>query len=302
MLSVHDSGARWRSFFEETCANEISTLAASWPKQTAFMMEYADIQSWDVPFAELILKHPRATLRNADTVLAAMCRESGYEANPRIRISGLPPDVLHKLRAISSDQVETFTTSEVIVTKVSELKPRIYNAIFTCTTCGNTIEISHPNELELVEPLRYLFKDEVRKIGLGLGLPEEMVFRQPFPGPGLAIRIMGEVTENKLHTLRLSDWVVMDEIKNNNLYNELWQSFAVLLETRTVGVMGDERTYGNVVAIRAVTSEDAMTSDWARIPNDVLAKMSNRIVNEVPNATRVVYDITSKPPGTIEWE
>ena len=157
-------------------------------------------------------------------------------------------------------------------------------------------------ELELVEPLRYLFKDEVRKIGLGLGLPEEMVFRQPFPGPGLAIRIMGEVTENKLHTLRLSDWVVMDEIKNNNLYNELWQSFAVLLETRTVGVMGDERTYGNVVAIRAVTSEDAMTSDWARIPNDVLAKMSNRIVNEVPNATRVVYDITSKPPGTIEWE
>ena len=157
-------------------------------------------------------------------------------------------------------------------------------------------------ELELVEPLRYLFKDEVRKIGLGRGLPEEMVFRQPFPGPGLAIRIMGEVTENKLHTLRLSDWVVMDEIKNNNLYNELWQSFAVLLETRTVGVMGDERTYGNVVAIRAVTSEDAMTSDWARIPNDVLAKMSNRIVNEVPNATRVVYDITSKPPGTIEWE
>ena len=157
-------------------------------------------------------------------------------------------------------------------------------------------------ELELVEPLRYLFKDEVRKIGLGLGLPEEMVFRQPFPGPGLAIRIMGEVTENKLHTHQLSDWVVMDEIKNNNLYNELWQSFAVLLETRTVGVMVDERTYGNVVAIRAVTSEDAMTSDWARIPNDVLAKMSNRIVNEVPNATRVVYDITSKPPGTIEWE
>ena len=153
MLSVHDSGARWRSFFEETCANEISTLAASWPKQTAFMMEYANIQSWDVPFAELILKHPRATLRNADTVLAAMCRESGYEANPRIRISGLPPDVLHKLRAISSDQVETFTTSEVIVTKVSELKPRIYEAIFTCTTCGNTLPISQPNELELIEPL-----------------------------------------------------------------------------------------------------------------------------------------------------
>ncbi len=153
MLQVHDSAARWRSFFEETCANEISTLAASWPRQIAFTQDFAQIQSWDVPFAELILNHPRATIRNADTVLATLCRESGYDANPRIRITGLPPDALHKLREISSDEVETFTTSEVIVTKVSELKPRIYNAIFTCTTCGNTIEISQPNELELVEPL-----------------------------------------------------------------------------------------------------------------------------------------------------
>ncbi|MFL2947449.1 MAG: AAA family ATPase [Candidatus Poseidoniales archaeon] len=153
MLQVHDSAARWRSFFEETCANEISTLAASWPKQIAFSLDFPQIQSWDVPFAELILNHPRATIRNADTVLATLCRESGYEANPRIRITGLPPDALHKLREISSEEVETFTTSEVIVTKVSELKPRIYNAIFTCTTCGNSIEISQPNELELVEPL-----------------------------------------------------------------------------------------------------------------------------------------------------
>ena len=153
MLQVHDSAARWRSFFEETCANEVSRVAASWPKQTAFSIDFANIQSWDVPFAELILNHPRTTIGNADTMLATMCRESGYDASPRIRITGLPPDALHKLREISSEQVENFTTSEVIVTKVSELKPRIYNAIFSCTTCGNTIEIAQPNELELIEPL-----------------------------------------------------------------------------------------------------------------------------------------------------
>ena len=152
MLQVQDSAARWRSFFEETCANEISALAASWPKQISFMIDYPAIQAWDVPFAELILNHPRTTIRNADGILATMCRESGYEANPRLRIIGLPPDATHKLREISSDEVETFTTSEVIVTKVSELKPRIYHAIFTCETCGNTVEIAQPNELELVEP------------------------------------------------------------------------------------------------------------------------------------------------------
>ncbi|MDA1188989.1 MAG: glutamine-hydrolyzing GMP synthase [Chloroflexi bacterium] len=157
-------------------------------------------------------------------------------------------------------------------------------------------------KLKLVEPLRYLFKDEVREVGLELGLPEEMIFRQPFPGPGLAIRVLGEVTEKKLETLRAADWVVMDEIKINNLYRDLWQSFAVLTNTHTVGVTGDYRTYGYVIAIRAVTSEDAMTADWARLPYDVLARISNRIVNEVADVNRVVFDITSKPPGTIEWE
>ena len=157
-------------------------------------------------------------------------------------------------------------------------------------------------KLKLIEPLRYLFKDEVREVGLALGLPQEMVYRQPFPGPGLAIRMIGDVTVGKLDILRHCDWVVMDEIKAANLYHQLWQSFAVLTDSRSVGVMGDYRTYGHVVAIRAVSSEDAMTADWVRLPYEVLARISNRIVNEVPGVNRVVYDITSKPPGTIEWE
>ena len=154
----------------------------------------------------------------------------------------------------------------------------------------------------LIEPLRYLFKDEVRAVGLELGMPEDMVFRQPFPGPGLAIRCLGEVTQERLEILRAADWVIVDEIKKHGLYRQVWQSFAVLTPLQTVGVMGDFRTYANVVAVRVVTSEDAMTADWARLPYDVLARISNRIVNEVPGVNRVVFDITSKPPGTIEWE
>ena len=157
-------------------------------------------------------------------------------------------------------------------------------------------------KLKLVEPLRELFKDEVRAIGRALGLRDEIVQRQPFPGPGLAVRIVGEVSPTRVRMLQEADDIVVTEIKNAGLYSQIWQSFAVLLPVKSVGVMGDERSYDYTAAIRAVHSQDGMTADWVKLPYEVLEKISNRIVNEVKGINRVVYDISSKPPATIEWE
>ncbi len=157
-------------------------------------------------------------------------------------------------------------------------------------------------KLKLIEPLKYLFNDEVRLLGKALGLPDDLIWRQPFPGPGLAVRIIGAVTPKRLSILRQVDAVLLEEIRNNGYYKKLWQSFSVLLPIKSVGVMGDQRTYENIIAVRAVTSKDAMTADWARLPHKLLGRISNRIINEVQGVNRVVYDISSKPPSTIEWE
>jgi len=219
-----------------------------------------------------------------------------------------------KRKSIGAEFIKIFEEAAIEIGEVDYLAqgtlyPDVIESTSADSTASHKIKTHHnvgglPEhmDLKLVEPLRYMFKDEVRKAGAELGLTPQSVNRQPFPGPGLAIRIMGEVTFEKLEILREVDWIVIDEIKNDGLYDSLWQSFAVLTNTRTVGVMGDQRTYQYVTAIRAVTSADAMTADWARLPYDTLARISSRIVNEVDEVNRVVLDITSKPPGTIEWE
>ncbi len=229
------------------------------------------------------------------------------------RLAGVT-DPEHKRRIIGDEFIRVFEEEAAKIGQIDfltqgTLYPDVIESTTPETKTAQKIKTHHnvgglPADLrfQLIEPLRYLFKDEVRLVGQELGLPDAMVQRQPFPGPGLAIRILGEVTAERLDTLRDADWIVIDEIKAAGLYRSVWQSFAILTPVRSVGVMGDGRTYANVVAIRAVTSEDGMTADWAKLPYDVLGRISSRIVNEVPGVNRVVYDISSKPPATIEWE
>jgi len=219
-----------------------------------------------------------------------------------------------KRRLIGKEFIKVFEEEAAKLGRVDflaqgTLYPDVIESTTTETKAAAKIKSHHnvgglPTKMKftLIEPLRYLFKDEVREVGLTLGLPEDMIWRQPFPGPGLAIRIIGEVTKEKLEILRAADWIVMNEIKKAKFYRQLWQSFAILTDVKSVGVMGDYRTYGYLIAIRAINSDDAMTADWARLPYDLLSRISDRIVNEVPSVNRVVYDVTSKPPATIEWE
>jgi GMP synthase (glutamine-hydrolysing) len=228
------------------------------------------------------------------------------------RLAGVT-DPEDKRRAVGEEFIRVFERESQRLGRIRYLvQGTLYSDVIESGGTGDvaaTIK-SHHNvgglpetmDLELVEPLRMLFKDEVRRVGEELGLPERMVWRQPFPGPGLAIRIIGEVTEERLEILREADAILQEEVRRAGLYRDLWQSFAVLPAIRSVGVQGDERTYAYPIVIRAVTSEDAMTADWARLPYDLLETISSRIINEIPAVNRVALDISSKPPSTIEWE
>ena len=226
------------------------------------------------------------------------------------KLSGVS-DPERKRKIIGEEFIRVFEEEQGKLTGIDYLvQGTIYPDVVESGTGKSSVIKSHHNvgglpedvNFTLVEPLRQLFKDEVREVGRKLGLSSDVVDRQPFPGPGLAIRVLGEVTEDKLKIVREADFIFRDEIKKAGLDKEIWQYFAMLPNIRSVGVMGDERTYSYTVGLRAVTSIDGMTADWARIPLDILEKISNRIVNEVDNVNRVVYDITSKPPATIEWE
>lgn len=230
-----------------------------------------------------------------------------------LRLKGIT-DPEEKRKIIGDEFIKTFEEEAAKVKGVKflgqgTLYPDVIESISVTGAPSSRIK-SHHNvgglpahmKLKLIEPFRDLFKDEVRQIGRELHLPENIINRQPFPGPGLAIRIIGEITPDRLNLLRETDQRVFEEIKKANLYDQIWQSFAILLPIKSVGVMGDERTYENVVALRCVTSVDGMTADWAKIPYEILEKISNRIINEVNGVNRVVYDISSKPPATIEWE
>lgn len=210
-------------------------------------------------------------------------------------------DVFEEAAASIGDGVE-FLVQGTLYPDVIESSSPTGGASVTIKTHHNVGGLKSDMKFALIEPLRELFKDEVRNVGRELGLPEEMVGRHPFPGPGLAIRILGDVSPDKLDVLRRADAIYLEEIRTAGLYDDIWQAFAVLLPVRSVGVMGDERTYENVLALRAVTSTDGMTADWYPFPHDVLGRISNRIMNEVRGVNRVAYDVSSKPPATIEWE
>ena len=243
---------------------------------------------------------PLVTVRAEERFLAALAGVEEPEEKRRI-IGHTFIDVFEDAAA-DAGQDAAFLVQGTLYPDVIESVSAKGGPSATIKTHHNVGGLKPGMKFRLIEPLRELFKDEVRNVGRELGLPEEMVGRHPFPGPGLAIRVLSDVTEGKLDVLRQADAIYLEEIRSAGLYEDIWQAFAVLLPVRSVGVMGDYRTYENVVALRAVTSTDGMTADWFAFPPDVLGRMSNRIINEVPGVNRVVYDVSSKPPATIEWE
>jgi GMP synthase (glutamine-hydrolysing) len=240
------------------------------------------------------------TVDAADRFLSAL---EGIEdpEDKRRRIGHTFIDVFEETAAGLGDDVEYLVQGTLYPDVIESVSPRGGPSV-TIKTHHNVGGLKPGMKFQLIEPLRELFKDEVRQVGRELGLPEEMVGRHPFPGPGLAIRILSAVTREKLDVLRKADAIYLEGIREAGLYEAIWQAFAVLLPVRSVGVMGDARTYDNVIGLRAVTSADGMTADWFPFPHDVLASISSRIINEVDGVNRVVYDVSSKPPATIEWE
>jgi GMP synthase (glutamine-hydrolysing) len=236
----------------------------------------------------------------ADRFLDALAGVSDPEEKRR-RIGHTFIDVFEDAAEGVGPQVEFLVQGTLYPDVIESASPKGGPSV-TIKTHHNVGGLKPGMKFKLIEPLRELFKDEVRQVGRELGLPEEMVGRHPFPGPGLAIRVLGDVTRDKLEVLRAADAIYLEGIREAGLYDDIWQAFAVLLPVRSVGVMGDERTYDNVVALRAVTSQDGMTADWYPFPHDVLAEISSRLINEVGGVNRVVYDVSSKPPATIEWE
>jgi len=265
----------------------------------------------------MFVDHGLLRLNEAESVVETFGKQFGInlikiDARDRFmgRLAGVD-DPETKRKIIGEEFIRVFETESAKLTHIKWLaQGTLYtDVIESGTATAQTIK-SHHNvgglpknmQFKLIEPLNLLFKDEVRQLGLLLGLSEEIVMRQPFPGPGLAIRIIGDVTEEKLDLVRKSDWILREEIKRSGLDKEIWQYFTVLTNIRSVGVMGDQRTYDYAIGIRAVTSIDGMTADYARIPYEVLDIISRRIINEIKGINRIVYDITSKPPATIEWE
>jgi GMP synthase (glutamine-hydrolysing) len=240
------------------------------------------------------------TVDASDRFLTALAGVEDPEEK-RKRIGHTFIDVFEDATAAAGHDARFLVQGTLYPDVIESVSPRGGPSV-TIKTHHNVGGLKPGMKFELIEPLRELFKDEVRQVGRELGLPEEIVGRHPFPGPGLAIRVLSDVTREKLDTLRRADAIYLEEIREAELYDDIWQAFAVLLPVKSVGVMGDFRTYANVVALRAVTSRDGMTADWYPFPHDVLARVSNRIINEVRGVNRVVYDVSSKPPATIEWE